>query len=132
MDISVRKIGPFGVEDRSWLGSAHGTTATRTVTLDISAFTAATHYPQGYIASGTVVSLQSNGLWGPYTANAVATGHLFNTTEVLPYGATSAPAHIGAPVLEHGFVYVPRLPANSGLSPAARTELSDRGITYRD
>src|SRR5688572_2258722 len=44
MDITVRSEA-FGVEDRSWLGSAHGTEATRTITLDVSAFTAGTHYP---------------------------------------------------------------------------------------
>ncbi len=127
MDISVRTKGPYRAEDRSWLGSAHGTTATRTVTLDTSAFTQATHYPNGYIASGTLVSLQANGLWGPYTGGASASGHLFNSTEVRVGGPD-----VGAPVLEHGVVFVPNLPANSGLSPAARTELSDRGLIYRD
>ncbi|MET0701708.1 MAG: hypothetical protein ABWY93_18815 [Mycobacterium sp.] len=128
MDISVRKTGPFRVEDRSWLGSAHGTTATRTVTLDTSAFTQATHFPNGYIASGTLVSrIDGSGLWGPYVAGSASTGHLFNSTPVTANGAD-----VGAPVLEHGVVFVPNLPANSGLSPAARTELSDRGLIYRD
>lgn len=129
MDISVRKTGPFGAEDRSWLGSAHGTTATRTVTLDVTKFTPATHYPKGYIPSGTVVSRDGvTGLWGPYVAAAGSTGHLFNSEPVSATGATK----VGTAVLEHGVVFVPNLPANSGLSPAARTELSDRGLIYRD
>ncbi len=128
MDISVRKVGPYRVEDRSWLGSAHGTTATRTVTIDTSAFTQATHYPNGYIASGTLVSrIDGTGLWGPYTAGAASTGHLFNSTVVPDNGAD-----VGAPVLEHGVVYVPNLPANSGVSPSARSEMADRGLIYRD
>lgn len=128
MDISVRKTGPYRVEDRSWLGSAHGTTATRTVTIDVSAFTPATHYPNGYIASGTVVSrIDGSGLWGPYVAGSASTGVLFNSTPVRAGGPD-----VGAPVLEHGVIYVPNLPANSGLSPAARTELSDRGLIFRD
>lgn len=128
MDISVRKTGPYGAEDRSWLGSAHGTTATRTVTLDPAKFTAATHFPNGYVASGTVVSRDpATGTWGPFVLASASTGHLFNSTPM----KTGGPM-VGAPVLEHGVVYVPNLPANSGLSAAARTELSDRGLTYRD
>ncbi len=39
----------FGGGDQSWLGSAHGIGNCRTETIDISAFTASTHYPNGYI-----------------------------------------------------------------------------------
>lgn len=66
MDISVRTTA-YGVEDRSWLGSAHGTTATRTITLDTSAFTEATHFPDGYIPSGMLLGrITATGLYGPY------------------------------------------------------------------
>jgi hypothetical protein len=66
MDLAVRSEGPWLPEDRSWLGSAHGTTATRTITLDVSAFTAGTHYPNGYIPSGMVLAHLGGELYGPY------------------------------------------------------------------
>lgn len=236
MDLTVRSEGPWLPEDRSWLGSAHGTTATRTITLDVTAFTANTHYPNGFIPSGTLLSELASGLFGPYagrtseaqtvtitgtptggtftltyeggttagiaynataaavraalealpgvspgdvvvtggpgpgtayvvtfnagggdvaqmtasaasltggtspavtvtttTAGASAgsggtqtpSGHLFNSTPIVS-GQTAA----GAPLLEHGFVRISRLPVNSGYDAYAQRALSGR-ITYR-
>jgi len=125
VDISVRSE-TWGVEDRSWLGSAHGTEATRTITLDVSAFTEATHYPEGYIASGTVVGrITATGLYGPYSAGAAdgrqnAAGFLFNSISI------KGTADVGAPLLEHGMVIEDRLPANSGYDAAAGTDMAGR------
>ncbi len=235
MDLTVRSEGPWLPEDRSWLGSAHGTTATRTITLDVSAFTEGTHYPNGFIPSGTVLSELASGLFGPYAgrtaevqtvtitggptggtftitlegdttagiafnataatvqaalealpgvdpgdltvtgsaggpytvtfntgggnvaqmtasgasltggtspAAAVATstqgasagtggsqtpaGHLFNTIPVRSGQTTD----VGAPLLEHGFVRVSKLPTNSGYDAYVKTALFGQ-ITYR-
>lgn len=106
MDLAVRSEGPWLPEDRSWLGSAHGTTATRTITLDVSAFTAGTHYPNGYIPSGMVLSDLGNGLFGPYagrvaevqtvTVTGAPTGGTFtltvegSTTGGIAYNASAA------------------------------------------
>lgn len=234
MDISVRSEGPWLAEDRSWLASDHGTTATRTITLDVSAFTEGTHYPNGFIPSGTVLAELASGLFGPYAGrtaeqqsvtitgaptggnftltyngattaaiayNATAAtvkaalealpgiavgditvtgsaggpytvtfagaggdvpamtasgagltggtspgvtiatptpgssaaasgaeepaGHLFNSTKVVAGGAD-----VGAPLFEHGFVRVSRLPANSGYDAHVRSALAGK-ITYR-
>jgi hypothetical protein len=58
----------FGVEDQSWLGSAHGTTSCQSVTLDTSAFTPSVHYPDGYFRSGTpLAKITASGLYGPYS-----------------------------------------------------------------
>lgn len=125
MDISVRTT-TYGVENRSWLGSAHGTEATRTVTLDVSAFTEATHYPDGYIPSGVVLGrITASGLYGPYDNAAVdgrelAAGFLFNSTTV------NGTADLGAPLLEHGMVIEDKLPSNSGLDAAAALEMAGR------
>lgn len=67
MDISLRTES-WTVEDRSWLGSRDGTEFTETITLDTSAFTAGTHYPDGFVKSGTVLAKLANGLYGPYNA----------------------------------------------------------------
>jgi hypothetical protein len=134
MDISVR-TEEYQVEDRSWLGSAHGTNATRTITLDVATFSAATHYPRGYIPSGTVLGrITATGLYGPYVNTAgdgreVAAGHLFNATRVVRNGISLA-QHVGAPLLEHGFVVEARLPTGHGLDAAAKADLAGR-ITYR-
>lgn len=126
MDISVRST-TFGTENRSWLGSAHGTEATRSVTLDTSAFTEATHYADGYVPSGTVLGkITASGLYGPYDDAAVdgrevAAGFLFNSTKMASGGAD-----VGAPLLEHGVVVEANLPANSGYNAAAGTDMSGR------
>jgi hypothetical protein len=57
----------FGQEDQSWLGSAHGTDMARSITLDVSAFTANTHYPQGFLLSGLPLGkITATGKYGPY------------------------------------------------------------------
>ncbi len=66
MDISVRSEGTWTAERRDWVASRDGTEVTRSITLDTSQFVAATHYPNGYVASGTVLALLDNGLYGPY------------------------------------------------------------------
>lgn len=60
----------FTQDDQSWLGSAHGTDATRSITLDTSAFTSGTHYPNGYFPSGLPLGkITASGLYGPYGAS---------------------------------------------------------------
>lgn len=69
MDIAKRTT-TYQVEDRSWLGSAHGTEATESITLDVSAFTSGTHYPNGYLLSGLPLGkITASGLYGPYGAS---------------------------------------------------------------
>lgn len=130
MDLSVRDE-VFGVENRAWLGSQHGTQSNRSITLDASAFTEATHYPEGFIPSGVVLGqITGSGLFGPYDDTAtdgreVAAGHLFNSVPVRA-GATN----IGAPLLDHGAVVESKLPAGHGLDAAAKTDLAGQ-IRFR-
>jgi hypothetical protein len=70
-DISVLNT-PYQVEKRDWLLSQHGTDpgTTPSITLDVSAFTANVHYPNGYIPSGTnLAKITATGLYGPYTVS---------------------------------------------------------------
>lgn len=61
----------FYQDDQTWLGSEHGTSMGRPVTLDVSAFTANTHYPNGYFPSGIpLAKITASGLYGPYAASA--------------------------------------------------------------
>jgi len=68
-DISVLSKS-FQVEDRSWLLSQHGTDPGTNpgATLDVSAFTPAIHYPNGYFLSGMpIAKITASGLYGPYS-----------------------------------------------------------------
>jgi hypothetical protein len=103
-----------GQDDQRWLGSAHGTSSARTITLDASLFTSGTHYPNGYIPSGTVLALKtSTGKYGPYTTGdanlGTAAGCLLTPVKVA--SGTSTPS---GPLLQHGRVVTAFLPFTSG------------------
>ncbi|MCZ9884144.1 head decoration protein [Arthrobacter sp. B2a2-09] len=69
-DISVSK-STYAVENLSWLLDEGGYEA-ESITLDISTFTPGTHYPNGFIPSGTVVGkITATNLYGPYDDAAV-------------------------------------------------------------
>lgn len=130
MDLSVRLQGPYVAEDHSWLASSHGTEATKTITLDPALFTAATHFPNGYLKSGTVLGevTATPGVYGPYNDAATdgrqtAGGFLFATVPM----KTGGPK-LGAALMEHGAVKTSNLPANHGLDTAGRTDLAGRVI----
>lgn len=118
-DISVLTT-PYQIEDRSWLLSPHGTEPGETLsgTLDVSVFTAATHYPNGYFPSGIVLGvITASGLYGPYDdtavdGRAVAAGILFGSVKVPNVADTTKDVGVG--VLVHGFVKKARLPIANG------------------
>lgn len=125
----------FGAGDQSWLGSAHAIWNGRTEILDISAFTAGTHYPNGYIPSGSPVALVA-GVLVPYdktegvtTAAGVLAGHIL-TDQPIPAGST---ADFSVPVLDHGRVNVSKVPYNNTFTfakPAAAAKRADVTIVY--
>ncbi len=125
MDITLQPTESYQAEDRSWLGSRDGTDVTQTVTLNTSTFVANTHYPNGYIPSGTVLGrITATGLFGPYDNAAsdgreVAVGFLYSNTKVRSGGP-----NVGAPIHWRGVIRSSRLPANSGLDSAGRADLA--------
>jgi hypothetical protein len=129
-DISVSTTA-YQVEKRGWLWGQHGTGPgdNPSVTLDVSTFTAGTHYPNGYIPSGTVLGkITATGKYGPYDSGAAdgrqtAAGLLFSSVKVP--ASTSTP--VGGALFVHGFVDPARLPFQSGTgfaSAAAKTALN--------
>lgn len=79
------------VEDRSWLivqPGAQGSGYSPGKVLDISTFTANTHYPNGFIPSGmNLGKITATGLYGPYDDAAsdgrqTFAGWLFSATKV--------------------------------------------------
>jgi hypothetical protein len=74
MDLTQRTEA-FSTDDQSWLASAHGTSSGRTITLDVSTFTAGTHHPNGYFPSGLPLGRittagPNQGKYGPYDGAA--------------------------------------------------------------
>lgn len=115
MDISLQPTETWIAENRSWLGSEHGTDHPQTVTLKNSLFTAGTHYPNGYLPSGLVLGkVTASGLYGPYDDAAsdgrqTAVGFLYSNTKMVASGAD-----VGAPIHWHGAVKKLKLPFQSG------------------
>lgn len=108
MDLSL-KTETFGQDDQSWLASAEGTDRARTITLDLSTFTPATHYPDGYLKSGYALKLLSGGKYGLFSVGNEATekiaGHLLTAVRI-PSGATK----VAGALLWHGAVRTAKLP----------------------
>lgn len=134
MDLTMR-TEVFQNEDQSWLRSGHGTDATRSITLKVSAFTAGTHYPNGYFPSGTAVGLYTSGpntgLYGPYTAGAT------DGTENLAgfvFTATKSPAvnttNVQAALLDRGAVLVSKLPAPWNTAINSTAQATNPRFTY--
>lgn len=119
----------FGAGDQSWLGSSHGIWECRTEVLDISTFTEATHYPNGYIPSGTPVAKVA-GVLVPYTSAegtttgaGVLAGFLFTDQPVV------GTADFGVPVLDHGRVKTAKVPVGTGAFTAPVAALKSVATT---
>jgi len=119
----------FGAGDQSWLGSLHGKYTARTETLDISAFTAGTHYPNGYIPSGTAVA-KVGGLLVPYDkAEGTVTGAGVLAGHVLTDQPVSGSADFPVALLDHGRVKAAKVP-NSFVAPVAAAKSAAVTINY--
>lgn len=122
----------FGAGDMSWLGSDHGIWNGRTEVLDISAFTAGTHYPDGYIKSGTPVA-KVGGLLVPYDSNEATTT---NAGVLAGFLLTDQPvvgtADFAVPLLDHGRVITAKVPqgANAFAVPVAAAKKANTTVVY--
>ena len=95
----------YGSGDMSWLGSTHAIRNARTAVIDISAFTAATHYPDGYLPSGLEVNAANEAAITPYTgAEGEQLGYLLTDQKV--YGGED----FAAPIMRHGIINISKLP----------------------
>lgn len=119
----------FGSGDQSWLGSAHGISNARTETIDISTFTAGTHFPDGYIRSGTPVA-KVGGVLVPYDAlETTVTGAGILAGFVLFDQKVSGTADFPAALLDHGRVKASKVPVTF-VKPAAAAKLSATTIVF--
>jgi hypothetical protein len=127
VDLTLRKT-TYLTDKQDWLGSEHGTSATRSITLDTSAFTAGTHYPNGYFPSGLPLGkITATGLYGPYNdANSDGTQTLagFLFTDVVPGSPTTV--DVQGALFEHGKVIEAKLPV--AIDAAGRVDVAGKII----
>jgi len=119
----------FSTGDQSWLGSAHAIGNARTETINVAAFTAGTHYPDGFIRSGQPVAKVA-GLLVPYDATeGTVTGAGILAGHVLTDQPVVGTANIPAPLIDHGRVKAALVPGTF-VKPAAAAKLSATTIVY--
>jgi hypothetical protein len=117
MDLSPVTTTTSALDDNSWLGSEHGVDSARSVTLDLSTFTEADDYPDGYLKPGIALGkVSASGEYGKFDSGVTdgretCVGHLFGTTKV-----NAGAAKAGAALLWHGVVVAARLPAGAAPS----------------
>lgn len=104
------KTETIGTGDQSWLGSDHAIHNARSGTLDVSAFTKATHYPDGFFTSGLPLGqITASKLYAPYNA-AGADGTESLAGFLLTDQPTDGVEDINVAILDHGKVYTDQLP----------------------
>lgn len=82
-DLKFEQDGAFSGTSKAWLASRMGVDICRGITLDLSLFNPATHYPNGFIPSGMCLAKEASGLYGPYNG-------LLNEVQTINLGAASA------------------------------------------
>ena len=128
MDLSITtKV--VGDSNQAWIaGGTHGIEMARSITLDSSAFTQGTHFPDGYIRSGTPLGrITATGLYAPYVDAAVdGTGVLagFLLDPVKPGNPNTI--DVGGALYEHGRVKESELPI--AIDANGRTDAAGRII----
>lgn len=129
MDLTLRSIS-FSQDRRDWLGSQHGTDVLRSITLDVSTFTAGTHYPDGYLKSGLPIGkITATGKYGLYDdtktdGRQTCVGLLATGVEVVNHRGQASTSVNGSMFL-HGFVVLSKLPT-PGLDANGQTDVASR------
>lgn len=121
----------FGGGDMSWLGSTHGINNARTEILDVSAWTAGTHYPDGYIKAGTPAA-KVGGMLVPYDpTEGVTTGAGVLAGFILTDQAVVGTADFAVPLLDHCRVRVAKVPTTpTFVAPAAAAKRAVTTIVF--
>ena len=123
------KTETFGGGDQSWLGGTHGIVDARFEIIDISTFSAGTHYPNGYIPSGLPVA-KVGGVLVPYdvleatTTNAgILAGHILTDQAVV------GTADFAVPLYDQGRVITAKVPGTF-TAPVAAAKRAATAIVY--
>jgi hypothetical protein len=134
LDISLQST-TYQVGNRQWLLSEPDVKLN--VTLDPALFTAGTHYPNGFIPSGTVVGIKtSTSLAGPYDDAAsdgrqTAYGITYGDARVVRQNGTTAAKVSISVVVNQAIVSKAKLPFQSGTGFADAAGIVDlKNITF--
>lgn len=120
----------WAADDQTWIAAAHGIDLSLSITLDSSAFTPATHAPDGFLPAGLPLGkITATGLYGPYTPAAsdgtdVLAGFLL-TPQVLGVPNT---VDVGGALFTHGRVVKANVPIIA-VDANGVTDVADR-ITF--
>lgn len=115
----------YALDDLSWLASQHGVEAAESITLLKSAFTANTHYPDGFLKSGLPLGkITASGKYAPYNdANSDGTqtlvGFLYGGVD-----ASSGGTSLGGALLTHCKIRESRLPV--AVDAAGKADVAGR------
>ena len=115
-DFAVTRVDEPVKDDYTWAASSHGMHTGFSVTLNVGAFTEATHYPDGYVPSGTPI----RDVGGRYEPTVVTTAPTYDAVllSAVPVSAGQVNA-VGAAV-DHVIVHGDRLRgASADAAPAA-------------
>lgn len=118
-DFAVVRVDETPKDDKTWAANAHAFDAGRSVTLDVTTFVKATHYPNGYIPSGTPVTRDAvTGKFEPTAALGAYDGILLE-----PVTVRDGQVNAAASVIDHGVIFGSRLRgAAADITPAATTQ----------
>lgn len=118
----------FGGGDMSWMLNTDDISTARTELLDISTFTKSTHYPNGYILSGTPVA-KVGGVLVPFDPTVgTTTGAGIIAGHVLTDQSTDGVADFAVPLFAKGQVVASKVPGTTGFA-AAVAVTAKRGNT---
>lgn len=110
----VRPASTTRAGDQRWIGSRHALDSAQTGTIKVSDFTAATHYPNGYIPSGLPVNVADPANLKPYTgAAAEVLGFVKDDHQVLVNVQGDKPTDIQVAYIWHGRVKTDFLPGGN-------------------
>lgn len=113
MDLKFETEGSFLNDDKSWLAAREGIDDARSITLDLSQFTAVGFYPNGFIPSGVVLArVTASGLYVPFAdagagGTEIPRGFLLSAVEVR---ATNVTGKAAGALFWRGSVKLSRLP----------------------
>lgn len=99
----------FGGGDQTWLANTHAIGDAITATPDLTTFTKATHYPEGFIPSGTPVDYSDLRALKPYVGGTESTEKLgFILFDAPVVGDSVAPVAVAV----HGIIKADKVPGS--------------------
>lgn len=125
-DFAITRVDEQIPDDKTWAASREGFNTAGSGTLDVTAFDAETHYPNGYVPSGTPVSKSDSGLYVPLSGGEGGVTE-YDAIVLEPVQIRDGQTVATFAALDHAIVYADRLRGSvEGATPAAHTGIQTR------